>query len=412
MELKKNACKLTYLPARLSTKKDRWEIVYYQTNPSTGERKRHRETCDLNRIHDLKERKKAAKQAIEKINALLPFHYPYQPASEIERKLNGHTLAQAVRMAMDIKLKTDRYETIKDVNSMGKVFLEWMKKNKVDKMPVEDFTRRHALQYMDYVATRKTKDGTNISNRTWNNYRNKTGSLFFILQEREVVKENPFTGIKKKPVTEKKRRKFSDAERAAVATWLHENDFFTFLAITLQYYGLFRGTELRRMTAGAFDLQKGLIYLKGADSKTKRDRWVTMPDTLVTILKDSRFTSIPGNWLVFGLFGKPHPTEPCGRSHVWRHLLKCLQALQKAGTITDITGLSPYSMKDTGITEWLSCMTLPEVMRQAGHTNPATTMIYYQPDRINKGFQGLNKSIFDVNQPGGQLPISEAQAND
>lgn len=69
--------KVPYLAARLAIKKDRWEIVFYQTDPTDGKRKRHRETGDLNRIKDLRERKKQACALVTKINAMLPEGYPY-----------------------------------------------------------------------------------------------------------------------------------------------------------------------------------------------------------------------------------------------------------------------------------------------------------------------------------------------
>lgn len=405
MDKKNFSQKLTYLPARISKKKDRWEIIYYQTDPS-GVRKRHRETWDLNRIKDTKERNAAAKRAVEKINSLLPHNYPHVPLLAIERKINGTTLSQAIKKAMDIKLKSDRYETTKDVNSIGGVLLAWINKNKLDSIPVEDFTRKMALEYLDYVATRKTRKGKPISNRTWNNYRNKTGSLFILLIEREEIKENPFAKIKRKKVAPKHRRKFTPEERALVANWLFKNDYYCLLAVTLQYYGLFRGTELRRMHASDFNLKKGVIFLKGEDSKTNKDRWVTIPETLLTVLLDERFTSIPQNYLVFGKEGVPHPSKPLGRSYMWRHLRNCLVDLQRQGKIKDIDGLSPYSMKDTGITEWLTSISLSDVMRQAGHTNPSTTMIYFQPDPVNEAFKNLSTSIFDANTAPDQAALS------
>ncbi len=74
---------------------------------------------------------------------------------------------------------------------------------------------------------------------------------------------------------------------------------------------------------------------------------------------------------------------------------KCLKALQKEGRLGDTAGLSPYSFKDTGITDWLRVMPLPDVMTQAGHTNPGTTMIYYQPDRVLQPFKDLKASILE-----------------
>ena len=409
MEQKKIASKLPYLCARLAKKADRWDIVFYQTDPSTGIRKRHRETWELNRIADKKEKAAAAKRAVAEVNRMLPHGYPYITQAEIDRRINSVSLADAIRRAMAAKESSDRYETRKDARSIGGVFLAWAKQHKLETMPAEQFTRKNAMEYMDYIGTRKTKDGKPISNTTWNNYRNKTGSLFVLLVEREIIKENPFSKVKRKAVAVKKRRKFTPEGRAAVAGWLHRHDYICLLAVTLQYYGLLRGTELRRLRKSDFDMNKGVIYLPAEKSKTSRDRWITLPETLLSLLKDERFASIPGNYLVFGYRGTPHADKECGRSYIWRHLRRCLNSLKKAGTLTDISGLSPYSFKDTGITDWLSFMSVPEVMKQAGHTNPGTTMIYYQPDPVNAAFRSA-PSIFDVTPGADRGPIGHIEA--
>lgn len=396
MTEKKISGRLDYLPARLSKKADRWEIVYYATDPATGNRSRFRETWDLNRIKDLRERKVAAARAIERINALIPQGYPFKSQAEIERKTTVPTLLAAITEAIKIKLKTDVYETSKCVQSIGGVFTAWIKATKIDTMPVEDFTRKNAHDFLDYVATRTSRSGKPLSNRTWNNYRNKTGSLFYVLVDREYIKESPFSKIKRKKVAPKSRRKFTPDERAAVASWLWDNDYLCFVAITLQYFCLFRGTELRRLRASDFNIGQGSIFLPGTKSKTNLDRPVTMPLQVQQILSDTRFSSIQAGYLVFGWEGNPHPSKPCGRGYIWRHLRKCLEALKKQGLIKNMEGLSPYGFKDTGITDWLARIPLPEVMRQAGHTNPSTTMIYYQPDQISEPFRKLDANIFDA----------------
>lgn len=398
MDKKIFSSKLASIPACLKKRKTRWEIVYYQTNPVTGKRVRHRETWDINRIADAKARKDAAKQAIEAINRMLPHGYPYVSQAEIERKLTNLTLLQAVQKAIDHKLQGDNEETLKDVRSIGGTFKGWIERNKLSGMPVEDFSRRHAHDFLDYVATRKTREGKPISNRTWNNYRNKTGSLFYVLIDREIITSNPFSGIKKKKAAPKHRRKFRKEDRAAIAKWLHEHDYFCFMAVALQYYGLLRGTELRRLRFSDLDLDKGLIWLKATDAKNDKDRWVTLDDQLVQFFRSSKFSGYPEHYIIFGLGGKPHPSKSVGRAYIWRHLKVGLDTLKATGTIKDITGLSPYSFKDTGITEWLECISLTDVMRQAGHSNPRTTMMYFQPDLINTAFQQVG-SIFDASMP-------------
>lgn len=396
MAEKKLCSKLAYLPARISQKKDRWEIVYYQTDPANNQRRRHRETWDLNRIRDKRERLKEARRIVNQINEWLPHGYPHSTQKEIELRRSTPPLAEAFRMALDIKMQTDKYESYKSYKSIGTVFLKWIERRGCGNVPVTDFTRRMAIEYLDAVAARKTRAGRPVSNRTWNNYKGITGAVFTVLVEREYMTTNPFKGLSKKPVTTKTRRKCTPDERATIAAYLWQHDYFTFMAVLLQYYCLFRGAELRRLRASDFYPGRGLIHLEGRKSKTGKERWVTMPAFVLDIIRDQRFTRIPGHYLVFGRSGTPNASEPCGRGHVWRHLRVALEKLKAAGRLQDIDGLSPYSFKDTGITDWLKVIPLPEVMKQAGHTNPSTTMIYYQPDRVSEPFQNLDANIFEA----------------
>ena len=395
MAQRKHAERLPYIPARLAEKRDRWEIVYYQTDPATGIRARHRETGDLNRVRDMKERRRQAAVLVARINKLLPDGYPYNSEEQIARRNNTLTLRDAVEMAVAIKCKTDKVETWKDYKSIGGVFLQWVDARKIGQWPVTEFTRRQAIEFMDYVATRPGRDGVAMSNRTWNNYKIKISTIFGELVRREHIPESPFRGIQKKPVFGKSRRKCTAEERALIAAWLWQHNYFTFLFITLEYYCLLRGTELRRLRAGDFDLQRGVILLAASKSKTNRERYPTMPAFVREILRDTRFTRIPTNYFVFGEGGQPHPRRAWGRGYARYHLSKCLEALQAEGRLGDVSGISPYSFKDTGITEWLRLLPLVDVMQQAGHTSPATTMIYNQPDLVNRGFQEIKKNIFE-----------------
>lgn len=410
MAEKKMRGRLFYLPARISQKKDRWEIVYYQTNPTTGQRRRHRETWDLNRIHDLKARKKEALRIILQINSWLPHGYPYNTPDDVAKKLEVPPLARAIELAISDKVKSDKEESRKTYRSIGGGFLTWLKKQDLSDLHPGNFSRRLALEFLDHVGERRTRLGKQIGARTWNNYLGITSALFGVLEAREYIKKNPFAEIKRKPVADKARRRFQPVERAAVAGWLYRRDYFAFLACIMQYHCLFRGTELRRLRRQDFLIDRGLIRLIGEKSKTGKERWVTITPELSRVLADSRFLDIPPNFLIFGYLGRPNPSRAMGRGHVWRRMREGLLTLHRAGNLDDIEGLSPYGMKDTGITEYLQHVPLPEVMRQAGHSSANTTMLYYQPDVVSPAFAGSDASIFEARKsrpPAGAGAISE-----
>lgn len=56
---------MKYVNARLVEGATRWYVLYYQTHPSTGKLERFRETFDLNRIANLKKRRKEGKKHVK-----------------------------------------------------------------------------------------------------------------------------------------------------------------------------------------------------------------------------------------------------------------------------------------------------------------------------------------------------------
>lgn len=73
---------LAYLPARLVKGKDRWYILFYQTDPKTGDWKRFRPTYNLNRILNIKERTRLGNRIVKEVNKLLPEGWPLVDQSD------------------------------------------------------------------------------------------------------------------------------------------------------------------------------------------------------------------------------------------------------------------------------------------------------------------------------------------
>ncbi len=399
--MKRTKKTLPFSPAYLSKSKHRWEIRFTQTNPATQKREPQRETWDINRITEKKHgkdwerlRMEAAKAAIKQINEWLPKGYPYVSPDEIKRLDTAPTVLQAFTSILDIKTRSDKQETNFGYKSIGGVFLAWLKSEKYESMLLENFTKRHAIQFMDYLTTRTNKDGTPLSNRTWNNYKINISGFWNEMKSRELTNDNPFATIKAKRVLKQtSRRKFLPEERVAMAEYLIDNDIFLFWAVVLEFYGLFRGTEIRRLRPRDFDFTNNLIYLEAAKSKTGNERWVTMSPFMKSVFMDPRFLKIPANYLIFGFEFKPNPTKSLSKNTLNHHHRKALLKLKDAGKLDDITGLSLYSWKNTGITHWLKLMPLVSVMNQAGHTDPATTLIYNEPDRVSQDFMKLDQDI-------------------
>lgn len=123
----------------------------------------------------------------------LPSGFPF-----IEQKAPiEHTVSSAIELSLNAKLNSPRKNTHRTYNSMSRMFLDFCKQKALMEMDVRDFTSKYARAFLDASL----KKG--IGGRTYNNYIILMKSLFYELVEREIIKENPFTKIKRAKQEEK-----------------------------------------------------------------------------------------------------------------------------------------------------------------------------------------------------------------
>lgn len=378
-----------YLPAQLIKSSQGWYIKFRQTNPETGERVLFRWTYDLNRIKDKRLRKREATKLIVDINNMLPDGYPFTDPDAPAKMVT--TVSEALAIAEAIKCDSDRYYTVKDYKSTCKIFLSWASKKEYDEIPILEFSRGKALEFLDYVKFKRK-----CSNRTYNNYLIRVKALFYTLVEREYLNKNPFKGIKPKRNETKKRRVFTAEEQQVVANYIQQHEYWLYTALLLQFYCYIRPIELTRLKFKYFNLEKGLIDLPAQITKSKKRRVVTIPLIAIPHFLDERFAQNPLNYLLFGDHLKPAYKSRVGEKAIYDRLYrlhkKIIALLEETGKIEDATGLTWYSWKDTGMTN--SDASLYADMRQAGHQDPKITMIYKQDAfNINEEMRTTSKEI-------------------
>ena len=163
--------------ARLVKGKTRWYILFYWIPLGETKRKRERETCGLNRIHNLKERERTGLIVVKLINELLiKGEYPRPTQKQIdlaiwaaenpEKKLERNiALQDGINLARDIKATSDRELSNKSYRSMNNIFLNWLKKEGIELSQARQFNAHFAHDFMDHcVRDRK------VCNTTFNNY--------------------------------------------------------------------------------------------------------------------------------------------------------------------------------------------------------------------------------------------------
>lgn len=372
-----------FIPARLVEAKGRWYIEYYQTQPDTGECPRTRLYGGLNRIKDLKERRKVALAMVRELNKeKLPFGWPYQEPVQDD---DITTIADAIKLALDAKRALPRKKSFQTLESKVRPLSQYLKEKKWEEKPIKWFTRSKARAFMTWLDEKK-----NLTGITYNNYVKDLRSVFGEMIKDNLIDENPWSMMPKRQVEDKKRRTFTQKERLEVAAYVRKVDPWLFCAILMQYYCFVRPSEMRRLKFKDLDLHNGVINLPKDKTKNARPRTVTIPKKALDFFMEMDFPSYPVNYFIFGNNMQPHLSKAVGSGTMYRLHQKYLRELMKNGKLNDISGLQFYSWKDTGITDMSQVLDPYRLKDQTGHVKFEVLLRYYHKQERDARVWGMD----------------------
>lgn len=385
--------KKCFVRARIA-KKQRWYIDYTVFHTDTGQESRHRKEFNLNAIANIEVRQLVAENICTFIEDYIPQVNvaPVVPA----KKAKVVSVKEAADVALAEKMKLPRENSRRTYKSVHKALVAWLAANKLADMPATDFTKKFALQYWDFLTAKKKYRAA-----TLNNYRIHLQGMWSEMIARELTTVNPWAVVKVRNTEEKLRRPFTEAEMRIVAAAAREQDYWLFRSILLQYYCYVRPVEITRLKFRDFDLGKGVVTVQSGNAKKWKKRICTIPASVLPFFRDGRFDKYPGNYFVLGkkdLGGSNYRLEPCtvaiGDDRMYKRHQALLKSLQEQGLLGDVTGLTYYSWKDTGITRHAKQTTVTATKEQAGHTNLAVTSVYYHSDSFNPEYHLLENDLF------------------
>ncbi|MFZ2897962.1 MAG: tyrosine-type recombinase/integrase [Saprospiraceae bacterium] len=371
-----------YLPPRLVKAAQGWYIVWYETNPATGELQRFRNTFSLNRIESKAQRATRAKAIINEIDISLNAG-GYIFAGSLNAGLGVTPLREAMKIARQLKTQSKSQSTNDSYSSLISIFSTWLKSERLEALPAKAFTRFHAIRFLDHARLKRRVGG-----RTYNNNITLLRSIWNSLLERGYVEVNPWMQVRKVKPEAKERRTFSKKEAAAVASYTARENPGLFAAILLQYYCFIRPNEIRQLRRRDIDLEAGRLAIPAEISKTNKPRLVTLPEKVRQFLSD-RFGNVQESWYLFGPGMAPHSRRAQGQDEFYKAHKAVLRHLVTAKTLGDTKGLTFYSWKDTGLTVHSQEIGLLDLMQQAGHHDPKMTMVYIHQGKDNPAFRRL-----------------------
>lgn len=370
-----------YIPPRLVKAAQGWYVVYY--HEVAGMWCRERKTFNLNRIRDKRRRLERAREIVEQLDGALSARSGGVAVATAELNVLGSTpLVEAIGFAVGIICQSPKYETRKSFRMIGKLLADFLEKKKWAGLTVSQFDGKCARAFMDDAA------GRGISNTTFNNYRGFATIVFNKLVNRDYIAVNPFHKIEKLEAEEKRRRAFMPEEARVVLAEIYRTDYWLFVLVLLHRLTLLRRTECYRLRFSNFNLSESFIFLPKTVTKNKKQGDVTIPDVLRHFLEDERFARQPGNYLLFGANGLPHPSRNAGDSTFKERHRQVLLRLKKEKRLDDITGLSLYSWKDTGMTEFAKILRPVELRDHARHASIDQSLAYYHAEKVNLNVKG------------------------
>lgn len=385
------------MPPRLVMGDHEWYILLRYEQK--GKMVRRRPTFNLNRISNLLERERRGQELAHKINwwfqegrDILKFDEREVPAISIVdiRPEKWDTLVvEAINFAMEIKCTSDRVDTNRTYRSICNLFNEFIQLKGWESTRVGDLQKEHALAYMDHCTIDRK-----VGSRTWNNNLRDIRIIFNFLVDRGYLPVNPFSGIRYKKNPKKKRRAFTRNEAQAIIREVAVNDRLLFYGIILQYAFMVRPSELRRLRFQNVNVQPGLVYVGEDEEKTHREKYCTIPDQFKPFFEEKFWSDYPAHFLIFGAGWAPHPSKACGEREMNRRHRQILVDLKNRSIIKDISGLSWYSWKDTGITDVILNVGADPARAQANHSTEEMTRRYYHAPKLDKRMKDFKSDLF------------------
>ena len=356
-----------YQPAKLYTG-GTWYIKFSVYNPNTGKTKVFRRKC--NRIKSLRERRKQAKEGINRINTALATGW--RPEGYAEKGLSVDievTLKRGIQLFLLTKDQDVEPGWHKRLKFHVKHLTDWLYKRKgISYLLVSQFTVHLATEYLDHIALDKR-----LANRTYNNYLNTLKGFFNWLEIRGSVHKNPFKRFKIRRIKPTTRVTEFGHHMKLVHDYLMREDQWFLGLCYLIYHGLLRPVEISRLRVKDIMLGDGIVQLHAENSKNRKLRIVTLPTEAVEHFRALKLERFPTDHYAFcgNLRPGAKPCAPNRYSTLWARMRDNRLKLDKEFKL--------YSLKNIGINELFKANVIPKLIQeQAGHQSLNTTSLYAQ----------------------------------
>ncbi len=321
----------------------RWYVYFYYFNPMTGRMdKKWMRSFGANRFKTKKERMEILNSAKLSVKELLEEGwspsdniYPNKSVSVTdENEATVLDTLSAIRLAVESKSHHFSNSTLSTYKYSSRLFISWLDSNDIGGIPIEEFTRRHANRFFNYLRERKSEDGEKLSITTENNYKTMVKGIFSWLLKEEIITKNPLSGISKQRTKPKKNAPFTRSEFNRVTEWLKLNDEYLFKFITVITLEFLRSIDGCRLKVGDVSLADDLLTV---DTKADDRKRKILVGQVKSILEEMDIASYPDDHFVFTHLEMPGQwdrSETGRRDYFGRRFKKCKTALGLRNELT------------------------------------------------------------------------------
>ena len=154
------------------------------------------------------------------------------------------------------------------------LFEKWLKEQKYYKNGIDFITKKIVIEYLNEVLKR-------TSSRNRNNSRTDIASMFQLLEDNELIKDN---FVRKIPVLKsvpKRNKTYTPKQEAEIYSYLKEVDAHLLLFVKFISYSILRPIEICRLKIEDVDVKDRKLYVK---AKNKPVQIKIIPEILLDSL--------------------------------------------------------------------------------------------------------------------------------
>ena len=196
--------------------------------------------------------------------------------SETITKVEETSIVKAFKLGLSLKEKLMNKSSFTKYKSRINRFAKWLKTKGYEKQSIHFLDKKLIIEYLNEVLQ-------SSSARNRNNTRTDISSLFQILEDNEIIKENYVKKINVLKSIPKRNKTYTPQLQKDIYNYLEENDRHLLLFIQFISYNFLRPIEVCRLRVEDIDIKDKKLYVKAKNSPVKIK---IIPDILINQLPD------------------------------------------------------------------------------------------------------------------------------